>query len=75
MQKNKFLSVASIKRLFKKLGGKSVSKEAVLELEKYILKNAEIIGKIAIKNALYEGRKSVKAKDIKEAIKEIEVQE
>ena len=69
--KNKFLSIASVKRLFKKLGGKSISREAYLELQKYLLEHAEIIGRIAIKNAEYEGRTSIKERDIKEALKDI----
>lgn len=72
---NKFLSTASIKRLFKKLGGKSISRKACLDFQKHMYQNAEIIGKIAIKNALYEGRKSVKERDINEAISDIKGQE
>lgn len=70
--KNKFLSVAAVKRLFKKLGGKSAGKKACLELQNKIESYAVLIGKLAIKNALYEGRTSVKDKDIKEAIRELE---
>lgn len=72
--RNKFLSTSAIKRILKKIDNVRVSNGACLELKKYLEFQAIIIGKIAIKNALYEGRKSVKDRDIKEAIKEIEEQ-
>ena len=68
--KNRILSFVAIKRLFKKLGGK-IGFAGFLELQKNIEENLIEIGKLAIKNASYEGRRVVKEEDIKEALKEI----
>lgn len=70
--KNRLLSTVAVKKLFKKSGCKRISRKAYLELQKNIEEYARVIGKLAVKNALYEGRKTVRENDIKEAIKEIE---
>lgn len=71
MQTKKFLSNLSVKRIIKVAGGERVSVGACLELEKTLVEHALLIGKLAIENAKCEGRKSIKDKDIKEAVKEI----
>ena len=67
----KFLSLAAAKRLFRRLNGR-IGLNGYLEFEKVVENYAKSIAKLAIKNAIYEGRKSVKGKDAREALKEIE---
>ena len=69
--KDKFLSLAAIKRIFKKFKGK-IGLKGGLEFQKNIKDYAELVAKVAVKNALYEGRGIAKENDIKEAIKELE---
>ena len=68
--KQKFLSVAEIKRVFKRFKGR-INLKGCLEFQKNVKDYAELIAKIAVKNTLYEGRRLVKDKDIKEAMGEI----
>lgn len=60
----------SIKKIIKKEGALRISKNAVQKLKAIAEDYASIIAKKAVKNAEYSGRKSVKSKDIEEAIKE-----
>ena len=67
----KILSLATARRLFRKLRG-GIGLNGYSEFEKTLESYAEIVAKLAIKNASYEGRKVVKNKDVKEALKELE---
>ena len=62
-------SDASIKKMLKKAGALRVSKSAIKALKKLIESYALIVARKAVENAKYSGRKTVKAEDIKEAIK------
>lgn len=69
--KKRLLSLSAIKKILRKAGSERISRKACLELQKNVEEYAIIIGKLAVRNALYEGRKSIKDRDIKEALKEI----
>ena len=55
-----------IKRLLKKAGAKRVGKDAIKKLKRILEEKGLLIARKAVKNAEYSGRKSVRAKDIKE---------
>ena len=59
----------SIKKILKKAGALRVSKKAIKKFKELISEYSLIIARKAIKNALYSGRKVIKAEDIEEAIK------
>lgn len=63
------LSNNSIRKILKKAGALRISKEAIKELKRLTEKSTLLIAKKSVKNAEYSGRKSVKARDIEEAIK------
>ncbi len=65
------LSFAQIYRIFKKGGAERVSDEAVRELAKFFELYGEKIAKQANELALHAGRKTVKASDVRLAIKNI----
>ena len=65
-------SDSSIKKILKKAGALRISKIAIKKFKELIEKDALVIAKKSVKNAEYSGRKSVKAEDVKEAIKKIE---
>lgn len=65
----KMFSDSSIKKLLKAAGALRVGKDAIKDFKELIEKYALMIARKAIKNAEYSGRKSVKAEDIKESIK------
>ena len=58
-------SDASIRKILKKAGASRVSKNAIKKLKRIVEGYALITARKAVKNAEYNGRKSVKAKDIK----------
>lgn len=66
------LSDSSIKRILKKAGAIRSGKNAVQRLKALTEDYALLIARKAVKNTEYSGRKSVKVKDIEEAIKEEE---
>lgn len=59
----------SIKKILKKAGALRIGKTAVEKLKELAQNYTLVIARKAVKNAEYSGRKSVKAEDIKEAIK------
>jgi len=67
---DKFLSLATVKKIFKKFGGR-IGLNGYLELQKNTKNYAELVAKLAVKNALYEGRRIVKDSNIKEALEEL----
>ena len=62
-------SDSSIKKILKKARALRITKNAVKKLKQLVEKQALVIARKAVKNAEYSGRKSVKAKDIEEAMK------
>ncbi len=77
--KNNTLSVNMLKiplnlakRVLKNAGAKRISKDAQKELIKKLSEVSKQISILAIKNAEYKGRKTIKKQDIKKAIEEIE---
>lgn len=63
---SKIFSVRAMERIFKSAGAKVVSQKAALRMRKLIEDYAEVIARRAVKNALYEGRKTVKSEDLEE---------
>ncbi|HIH72293.1 MAG: Archaeal histone A [Thermococcales archaeon 44_46] len=63
------LPIAPIDRLIRKAGAERVSEEAAKILAKYLEEYAVELGKKAVEFARHAGRKTVKAEDIKLAIK------
>ena len=64
--KEHIFSGNSIKRLLKKEGAKAISNAAAHKMIDLIENYAKEIGKRAIKNAFYSGRKTVKEEDVEE---------
>ena len=62
-------SDSSIKKILKKAGALRISKDAIKKLKELIKDYGLTIARKAVKNAEYSGRKSVRAEDIKEAIR------
>ena len=62
-------SDSSIKKILKKAGAVRLSKDAVKKLKTLTENYTLLIARKAVKNAEYSGRKSVRKKDIEEAIK------
>jgi len=56
------------KRILKKMGAKRISKSAQIELAKSIEEYSFKLAKLAIKNAEYLGRSTVKKEDVKKDI-------
>lgn len=62
-------SLKLMERILKEKGALRVSKEAKKEMSAVLKENAEKIAFLAVRNALHLGRKTILAKDIKNAIK------
>lgn len=67
--KNKILPLAAMEKLLKKAGAERVSEDAKQALKEALESIADEISEKATKIALHTGRKTVKAGDIKLAIK------
>jgi histone H3/H4 len=65
-------TLAPMRRLLKRFGELRVSLEASEELRRVIGEYGERIAKAAVTHALKEGRKTVLARDVKAAKKEVE---
>jgi len=65
------LSIAAVHRLIEKAGADRVGDDAAEELRRILEELAERVGKKAKDLATHAGRKTVKAEDIRLAIKEI----
>lgn len=63
------MPIAPIDRLIRKAGAERVSEEAAKILAEYLEEYAVELGKKAVEFARHAGRKTVKAEDIKLAIK------
>ena len=60
----KVLSLMSMKKLFKLAGAKSVGLDAAIEMRKQVEDYAGKIGRKAVRNALLDGRKTIKKEDV-----------
>ena len=70
MVKNKFLiPLAAMEKLLKQAGADRISDKAKIVFNKLLEEKGEEIGKKAIIYAIHAGRQTIKAKDIKLAIK------
>jgi len=65
------LSIAAVHRLIEKAGAERVGDDAAEELRRILEELAERVGKKAKDLASHAGRKTVKAEDIRLAVKEI----
>ena len=65
----KLLPLAAMEKILKKSGAERVSDKAKIALKQVIEEKAEEISQRAIKFAMHAGRKTVKAGDIKLAVK------
>ena len=63
-------SYRSVRKIMKKAGAERSSQEAVKRLKALAEDYASIIARKAVKNAEYSGRRSVRAEDVEDAIKE-----
>lgn len=72
---SRILSLEAMRRLCRKAGAGRVSKLAAKELANILEEVGAEIAKGAIEFTLYAGRRTVKAKDIKAAYKNIQIQE
>jgi histone H3/H4 len=63
------LALAAMERLLRRVGAHRVSDSAKIALREVLEENAEEIGRMAIKLAKHGGRKTIKAEDIKLALK------
>ena len=69
MAQEKILPLAAMERLLKKCGAPRVSEDAKDALKDVLENYAEEIGQKAVRIAQHSGRKTVKAGDIKLAVK------
>lgn len=65
------LSIAAVHRLIEKAGAERVGDDAAEELRRILEELAERIGKKAKDLASHAGRKTVKAEDVRLAVKEM----
>lgn len=65
------LSIAAVHRLIEKAGADRVGDDAAQELRRILEEVAERVGKKAKEFAAHAGRKTVKADDIRLAVKEV----
>ena len=65
------LSIAAVHRIIKKAGAERVSKSAAKELARVLEEMGAKIGGEALDFAMYAGRRTVRAEDIKIAVKKI----
>ena len=63
------IPLAAMERLIKKAGGGRVSDDAKAALKEVLEEKAEVIARQAVKLASHAGRKTVKAQDIRLAVK------
>jgi len=68
-QNNNILPAAAMEKLLKKAGAARVSEDAKEKLREVMEEYAESIGSKAVRLANHAGRKTVKASDVKEAVK------
>ena len=66
----RLIPLASMEKILKQAGADRVADSAKAELKAVVEEKAEEISKRAIKFAMHAGRKTIKAEDIKLAIKE-----
>ena len=70
MVTQRMIPLAAMERLIKKAGGERVAEDAKAALKEALEEHAEYISRKAAKYAMHAGRKTVKAEDIKLAVKE-----
>ncbi|MEM4756218.1 MAG: histone family protein [Candidatus Woesearchaeota archaeon] len=70
MKNERLLPLAVIEKLMKKAGAERVGDDACEALKEELEERAAIITRKALKYALHAGRKTVRASDIKLALKE-----
>lgn len=63
------LSLATMERILKENGAERVSKDAKVALAKILEEQCASIAKLALRYALFSGRKTITAQDIKLALK------
>lgn len=63
------VALAAMERLLKKLGAERVSKDAKEAMREVLEEYAEKVGKKAIEIAKHSGRKTIKGKDVRLAVK------
>ncbi|MFH1585259.1 MAG: histone [archaeon] len=65
-------SDTSIKKILKKAGAERVSKSAIKKIKEVVEEQILVIARKSVKNAEYSGRKSVRAEDVEEVLREEE---
>lgn len=65
------LSHASIDKLIRKVGAERVSEDAAIALAAYLDEEALVVARQAVELAEHAGRKTVKAEDIRLALKKM----
>ena len=63
------MTIAPVKRLIEKAGGKRVSRGAAVELAKYLEKRAKDVASEAAELAKHSGRSTVMNRDVRMALK------